>query len=241
MPQIIVVDGLSLSGYTTTPPIIDGIIGAEEWKTAGRATFGPLKTSSGETITGIVYIMNDEENLYMAVSIYGDNEFGSMDGFEAFFDNDYGSKKNFENGDDFVATTGANLFYDGYYYAIGKAINPDTIDEGTNDGKAAGSRQGSINQFELKHPLNSSDSMHDFSLSLGQKVGFLIRVSVDGKWYDLSAWGLGKLDDPPSFASYTTASSNQKIPYELFLALILVPIIAFIIFNFVRSKFKKIL
>jgi hypothetical protein len=38
--------------------------------------------------------MNDKENLYIAVSICGDNEFGPMDGFEVFFDNDNGGEKN---------------------------------------------------------------------------------------------------------------------------------------------------
>jgi hypothetical protein len=228
-----------LSGYANMPPTIDGIINYEEWKAAGKATYGPFITSSGETITGSVYVMNDKENLYIAVSICGDNEFGPMDGFEVFFDNDNGGEKNFEDGDDFVAVVGLNLFFDGYYYTAGKAINPDTIDEGTNDGQGAGSRQGSINQFELSHPLNSSDSLHDFSLSLGQTVGFLIRVCVDGKWYDLSAWGLGKLNEPLSFASYIVASPGQEISYEPFLALLLIIIVFLVILIPYKKSFDK--
>ena len=229
LPQSMAVNRVMLSGYANMPPTMDGIISDEEWKAAGKATYGPFTTSSGETITGTVYAMNDKENLYIAVSIYGDDEFGSMDGFEVFFDNDNGGEKSFEEGDDFVAVVGLNLFFDGYYYTADKAINPDTIDEGTNDGQGAGSRQGSINQFELSHPLNSSDSIHDFSLSSGQTVGFLIRVCVDGKWYDLSAWGLGKLDEPLSFASYVVASPGQEIPYKPFLALLLMVIISLVI------------
>ncbi|MEM3521726.1 MAG: hypothetical protein QW589_00310 [Candidatus Bathyarchaeia archaeon] len=228
LPQSLAINRLLLSGYTSIPPIIDGIIEAEEWKAAGKAKFGSFTTSNGETITGIVYAMNDKENLYMAVSIEGDNEFDSMDGFEVFFDNDNGCEKSFEEGDDFVAIVGMNLFFDGYYYTIGKAINPDTIDEGINDGKGAGSRKSSLNQFELSHPLNSFDTMHDFSVSAGQTIGFLVRISIDGKWYNLSAWSLGKLDNPLSFASYLVASPSQGI-YNIFLTFLLITIIFLIL------------
>lgn len=229
LPQSIAINRLLLSGYTSNSPIIDGIIEAEEWKAAGKAKFGPFIASSGEVIKGIVYAMNDEENLYIAVLIEGDNEFDSMDGFEVFFDNDNGCEESFEEGDDFIAIVGANLFFDGYYYAIGKAINPDTIDEGTNDGRGAGSRKDSLNQFELSHPLNSYDAKHDFSISAGQTIGFIVRISIDGKWYDLSAWGLGKLKDPLSFAGYIVAYPTQGIILKIFLVLLLVTIVSLVV------------
>jgi hypothetical protein len=87
--------------------------------------------------------------------------------------------------------------------------------------------------------LNSSDSLHDFSLSLGQTVGFLIRVCVDGKWYDLSAWGLGKLNEPLSFASYIVASPGQEISYEPFLALLLIIIVFLVILIPYKKSFDK--
>jgi len=210
--QNVIKNEVELSGYTSIQPTIDGIIENKEWENASKVTFGPIITLNGKTINGIVYMMNDDKNLYIAVLINGDNDFDSTDGFEVFFNNN-GNERSFEDGDDFIAIRGKNLFFDGYYYKITNAINPDTIDEGTNDGKGAGSHEGLMNQFEISHPLNSSDSLHDFSLSLKQKVGFLIRIYIDGKHYDLSAWGLGEFSNSPRFANYIVASSSSRVPH----------------------------
>jgi len=204
--------GVSLSAYTATPPTIDGNIGANEWAAAGKVNFGPF-TADGQTITGTLYMMNDGTNLYIAVSIGGDDDLGGaggVDGFRIMFDNDHGGEASHEVGDDSVAVfyQFASVFEDVVW---GKSLFYDAAFGGTTDGQGAGSRQGALNNFELSHPLDSTDDAHDFSLSIGQTVGFLLTVAVDGWAYFLSAYGLGNWLVPSTYADYVVASPPAPV------------------------------
>ena len=209
MPQAEAGSGKTLTGYTTTPPTIDGIIHSNEWSTADEATFGPI-TVGAQSITGTLYMMNDGQNLYIAVSIEGDNDFNSPnDGFRVFFDNNHGGGVAPEQGDDDVIANGALAIGDLFYDTGTGTGNWDNLNGGTSDGQSSGSRQGSSNQFELSHPLNDADDTHDFSLSLGQTVGFSLHILVDDNIYDLSAFDLGSTWPslhPSAYANYLVAS-----------------------------------
>jgi len=128
-------------------------------------------------------MMNDATNLYIGVIINGDDEIGINDAFMVTFDNDNCNEPNLEVGDDYLWTNGASQFFD--YFWNGGVHLPDTSAAGTPDGSGAASRVGSANHFELSHPLDSADDPHDFSLSIGQLVGFTILVSVDGFGWQL--------------------------------------------------------
>ena len=197
-------NGVSLSGFTTTPPTLDGNIQAAEWAAAATKTFGPL-TIGSQTITGTLYMMNDGVNLYIAVKIDGDDDFGSTDGFEVQFDNDHGGGASLAVGDDCLRAFGASGFSDLYWYGQG------TTWDSLSDGQAAGGRQGSSNHFELSHPLDSADDAHDFSLSAGQTVGFTMHPEVDDAWGNLEMWGLGWYS-PDAYADYVVAAPPPPLP-----------------------------
>ena len=199
--------GVSLSGFATTPPTLDGNIQAAEWVAAATRTFGPLTVGS-QTITGTLYMMNDGVNLYTAVKIDGDDDFGSTDGFEVYFDNDHGGGASLEGdwlaGDDCLRANGASGFNDLYWYGAGTTYDPII------DGQAAGGRQGSSNHFELSHPLDSADDAHDISLSAGQTVGFQVLPWIDDVGLILWTWGLGS-SLPDDFANYVVASPFSSV------------------------------
>jgi len=201
--------GLSLSAYTVTPPTIDGNMQAAEWAAASKATFGPFAVGV-QTITGTLYMMNDPVNLYMAVSIEGDNDFNpgpGGDGFRAYFDNDHGGETSREQGDDDVIADGTLPIGDMYYNVPSVWDLWDNLAGGTSDGQSMGSRQGASNQFELSHPLDDTDNAHDFSLSIGQTVGFSLEVGVDGVMWSLSAYGFGSWNNPSTYANYLVSGA----------------------------------
>jgi len=192
--------GVSLSGYGTAT--IDGIIGAGEWAAAGTKTFGPFGPT-GTEFSGTLYMMNDGTDLYMAVSISGDPDYGApadFDSFVSLFDNDHDGVQ--EPGDDMLGAGNllAGPFADWYYLMPTWA---DDLPAGTPDGQGAGSQFApNLNHFELSHPLDSADDAHDFSLSVGQTVGFALEVMVDGGSYP----GLGEEGYPSTYADYVVAS-----------------------------------
>jgi len=200
--------GVSLSGYGTAT--IDGNIQAGEWAAAGTKTFGPLAGG----YNGILYMMNDGTNLYVAVSISGDDEFGvgPSDGLYISFDNDHGGGTSPQEGDDGLFYYTPPFFDDAFYQvAVGWRRDIDVVG-GTSEAQGGGSRQGALNHFELSHPLDSADDAHDFSLSVGQTVGFGLRIYVDGTGYPLSAYGLGDILDPSNYANYVIASPPPAPP-----------------------------
>lgn len=210
--------GITLSGgYSAMPPTIDGNIQAGEWVAASTNTFGPFGP-----ISGTLYMMNDGLNLYIAVSIEGDDDFDPGDGFEVYFDNDHGAEANMEEGDDYVRASGESGFVDGYYYFVNETAWGTAWDTGTVDGLAMGSRQGTSNQFELRHPLDSTDDVHDFSLTAGQTVGFSLWIGVDNGWWCSLTGVCPPYYSPSTFANYIVASKPAPTIYGLDPILILV-------------------
>ena len=54
----------------------------------------------------------------------------------------------------------------------------DTDDGGAVNGSGAHTHDGAFHVFELAHPLRSSDTAHDFSLSAGQDVGMRVSIRI---------------------------------------------------------------
>ena len=217
-PHVQAHSGVSLSGYTSVAPIIDGNVGANEWAPAATTeTF--TFTAGSQTIMGRLHMMNDATNLYVAVEIKGDDDFGTTDGFKVYFDNDHGGPYK-TSVDDYLETGGASSFVDCFIVRdqsgeLALLRDTDDLPPGTMDGKAAGSRQGITNQFELSHPLNSADDAHDFSLVARQTVGFAFEPKVDNVAYPLPGEGLGTAREPPTygsdFANYVVAAPLSSV------------------------------
>ncbi len=182
--------------WTSTPPTIDGIIDAGEWSSADTEAF-TIATS----YAGTLYVMNDDTNVYLALSITDDDwgtDLNTRDFVLIFFDNDhdgYGP----ELGDDAIGfiTTGVTSPDLGFIYLIDQFWRPqsgftwDALYDGTDDGEAAGTFNGTYNLFEISHPLNDVDDDHDFSLFFGDTVGFSMIYAdnneIVGRWPESSS------------------------------------------------------
>ena len=160
-----------LSAWTGKPPKIDGIIGDEEWSTAAKIDFNIA------SYNGTIYVMNDGGNLYIAAKIT-DNYFqadqGNYDVFMVLFDNDNDGVQ--EKGDDgLFCFSIAGPPYDVFYNVTEPNAWPsDESDGGTADGGHDETGDGVYNYFECFHPLDSADDAHDFSLKIGDVVGFRV-------------------------------------------------------------------
>jgi hypothetical protein len=199
--------GLTLSAYTNTTPTIDGNIQASEWADAATATIGPF--GPGNIYSGTLYMMNDGVNLYIAVVIQGDGDLGSDDNVRFYFDNDNGGEMAREPGDDDIINQGTSTVI-GDIFSDGTFDQWDTLFGGTNDGQVASSRQGSLNMFELSHPLDDDDDAHDFSLSAGQTVGFALTVVINTNWIT-NIPGFGIYSDPSTYVNYVVAHEHGPV------------------------------
>jgi len=165
----------TLSAWCPVAPAMDGAVGATEWEDAAHA-----QIAIGWTFVGDVWIMNDAENLYLAVKI-ADISLTSSDRLVIAFDNNndgiYGI------GEDNLQLSGDSTFYDAFW--TDTHPQTDTAEGGTSDGEGRSSGSGGYNYFELTHPIDSTDNAHDFSLSAGDTVGFSVEyIEASGYWGD---------------------------------------------------------
>jgi hypothetical protein len=160
-------------------------MGAGEWDGAARLDF-LANLPGGGTTPATLLVMNDATNLYLAARVARDRLDNGDLRFE--FDNDHDAGLP-ENGDDFfqvITSTGGSSFYDNY-----RTNEPpcppgsggwcgffDTAGGGTLDGQGRTSNDGSFSFYELSHPLDSSDDLHDFSMAPGAAVGFYAELSL---------------------------------------------------------------
>jgi len=170
----------SLSAWTSNPPTVDGVLSLGEWDNAATVEF-VIKYLVGEpTTNGTLYVMNNADNLYLAVKIEDDN-LNIGDVLDFHFDNDNDGIR--EDGDDVLGFDVNYGFYDSFWrtdFGLHGHME-DSVDGGTSDGASAASGDGFHNFFEFSHPLQSGDINHDFALNSGDAVGFLIGYDYDGR------------------------------------------------------------
>jgi hypothetical protein len=173
--KAIVVSGLG----TAT---IDGTWSTAEWGSAGSLDF-LVNIPGGGTTPGTLFVMNDGDNLYLAVRFARSIvDPGNSVAFEFDSDNSGG----FSNGDDALVVTPDVGFFDdvrtneppcppdaGFFCGLS-----DTSVGGTNDGSGAFANDGSFTVYELSHPLDSADDAHDFSLGAGDSVPFSLSLRM---------------------------------------------------------------
>jgi hypothetical protein len=170
-------EGVSLSAFTSTPPIIDGTMSPGEWAAADTINF----VSTDQTIVHTLYVMNDMNNLYLAVMREDTTPATAADSVTFVFDNNNNGV--IETGDDRISAMlalGRPVFSDAFYSG---AI---PVSDGTVDGSAAVGAQGTYTIFEISHPFHSGDYGHDFNLNFGDTVGFNIETYDSS--YDLGDW-----------------------------------------------------
>lgn len=193
--------GVILSAWTWNQPTIDGDIGDDEWGAAAKIGFNIITSSM--VYNGTMYVMNDYNNLYLAAKIT-DDDFGNetmWDVFAIFFDNDHDHVIP-EFGDDGLFCFTVDIPFDHFFYNDTVGWPSDSAYGGLEDGCAAAIGNGTYNFFEIKHPLDSHDDVHDFSLKIGDTVGFCVAYAdnngtIRGFWPPLgNAWHDIKIATP---------------------------------------------
>ncbi len=156
---------------TATPPVtIDGLMSPGEWD--GAATTPFTVNVPGGTTSGILFVMNDDRNLYLAVKFERsvvDND--NLLNFE-FDNNNNGTGP--ETGDDYFTFTPANGFSDAYR-SCGDGCSVITD---RTDGAGAFRNDGKVSVYELSHPLNSGETGKDFALVPPTTIGVLLQMDV---------------------------------------------------------------
>jgi hypothetical protein len=154
--------GVDMGAFGTA--VVDGVRSPGEWDQAAVVDYGQYT----------FYVMNDGQNLYMALRIDSPAlEFSSL-GLE--LDNDHNGAF-FEPGDDSLVVNTVPGFFD--EFRTGDDVFFDTdVAGGTTDGAGAIGNDGQSSFYEMSHPLDSADDAHDFSLHTGDTVGFVATLTV---------------------------------------------------------------
>ena len=143
---------------------VDGTFSPGEWDSALRV---PV---FGESLPGsAAFIMNDEQNIYFAFQA-PDSTLSPNDTFAVRFDNAHNGT--IDVGDDEILLSPGN--YRDTHYGDGYGVL-DPLQSGVG----GTSSNGTMNFFEVSHPLNSGD-VNDIALSAGDTVGLAFRYSLDG-------------------------------------------------------------
>ncbi|MEX2109505.1 MAG: hypothetical protein WD802_02760 [Gemmatimonadaceae bacterium] len=157
---------------TVTGVSIDGVLSAGEW--TGATTFNFTANVPGEgTTPATLFVMNNAENLYLAVRFArtivdaGDNrlqfEFdANNDGLGPAIGDDY-----------FVFQhTSISVFSDAFRSSGG--VTNDT----QRDGAGAFGNDGTHSVYEISHPLNTGQAGQDFALTAGSTIGLFLQLII---------------------------------------------------------------
>jgi hypothetical protein len=164
--------GPVLRGFGTA--VIDGTPAPGEWDAAARHDFtvNRAPAEGGGTVPATLYVMNDAANMYVALRVSNASVGYSV--LRLFFDNDHSGGAGQALGDDFIQL-GSTAFRDFFLHEPSPGNRTWSLDAtygGTSDGAGLASNHPDFSFYELWHPLDSADNAHDFSLSVGNRIGF---------------------------------------------------------------------
>lgn len=168
LPQIFQLN----STYTDSPPTIDGFLNPDEWINGINITLNGFNNPNHRK-NGMLYLMNDNLTLYIALVIPDSTLDSSTDYAMCDFDqgNNHYAATGGEDalGYNALASGYSDAYWDGYWWA------GDVDGSGTSHG--SGSRGYSSEQYvyEFSKPLNSGESK-DMTLSPGDVIGFRIET-----------------------------------------------------------------
>ncbi len=169
---------IPLTGIGTAT--IDGTMSPGEWDSSGTVTFS-ANLPGGGTTPATLFVMNDTTNLYLGLRFA--RSFVDPGGNSLSFEFDSNNNGIPDNGDDAIVFNVSAGFFDDFRTTC--CGLEDISDGGTNDGAGAFLNDGTFSMYEISHPLNSGDVLHDFSLSEGQSVGYildLVMIGVGGQF-----------------------------------------------------------
>jgi hypothetical protein len=159
----------TLRGYGSA--VIDGMLAPGEWDTAGRFDFQAARSPAdgGGTAPATLFVMNDRTNLYLALRASVANL-----GYSAFDADFFPPGPDLSLGDDILRAQPSGL-QDKHLHPIAPSFwerLADVADGGTQDGVSMARTLGGVSVFEVAHPLDSADDLHDFSLSIPSHISF---------------------------------------------------------------------
>lgn len=174
------------SGWAGSAPTVDGAFSSKEWQSATAIPFNITYNAGPQTKPGILYVMNDAQNLYLGVKV-NDTDFNAGDVLEFFFDNN--NTGVMMQGDkvlqyDVNALMTSHVgFFDEFLNDFGGRLGQaeDRAFGGRTDGMGAGSGNGQYNYFDISYPLNSGEVGFDPAFKPGDTFGLLVRYDDDGR------------------------------------------------------------
>ena len=182
---------------------VDGVMAPGEWLCAQHADF--TANLSGGATPAMLFWMNDQTNLYLAVRVQRAST-DKVNTLRFNFDNNNSANTSgtglAETGDDILVDDATAGFSD-QYLTLKCATSTqtscgdtDASAGGSNDGAAMFANSGGFSVYEVRHPLNSGDAAHDFTLSAGSKVGLFLTLQVGSGAQGNTQW--------PGFRRYLT-------------------------------------
>ena len=176
-----------VSTAASTAPTVNGVLGAGEWDDAPSSflLFGE--------ISGSVRFKHDSQYLYVALTV-ADGVVGTKS-IGMYFDDDHDGVK--DPGEDAILSfvgpgdTGSDFYWSSTgdiggasHYADGSnAPGTTPPGNGTNDVIAGGTEVGGQVTFELRHPLCSTDDVHDVCLRPGDTAGVHFQYQSGGPFW----------------------------------------------------------
>jgi hypothetical protein len=167
--------------YHYGSPVIDGVEGGGEWAGAEAGTVPitmPVALGGGTSDVTFLF-MNDENNLYFAVRLpWGvsplNGELLGLDGVVWRNELDYCEPATVVDEWLLVSQNEDQLYYDMFReYLSGCDRQPQTPDDsagGTTEGNGQWGDDGLTTFFEIAHPLDTADDLHDLSAVPGDRV-----------------------------------------------------------------------
>lgn len=162
---------------------IDGTIDPTEWACARTFDF-TANLSGGSSTPARLFVMNDATDLYLAVRVQR-SALDKVNTLRFDFDNDGDGMA--EEGDDVLLLASSEGFLDGFLdercanRRQSSCATSDTGDRhapGTVDGAGALSNDGVHTMYELRHPLDNMDDLHDISVQAGDVLGLFLTLST---------------------------------------------------------------
>lgn len=182
---------------------VDGVMASGEWQCAQHADF--TANLSGGATPATLYWMNDQTNLYLAVRVQRSST-DKVNTLRFNFDNNNSANASgtglAEAGDDILVEDAASGFSDQYLTLKCTTSTQtscgatDVADGGASQGAAAFANAAGFSVYELRHPLNSGDTAHDFGLTAGANVGLFLTLQIGSGAQGNTQW--------PGFRRYLT-------------------------------------
>jgi hypothetical protein len=182
---------------------VDGVMASGEWQCAQHEDF--TANLSGGATPATLYWMNDQTNLYLAVRVQRSST-DKVNTLRFNFDNNNSANASgtglAEAGDDILVEDAASGFSDQYLTLKCTTSTQtscgatDVADGGASQGAAAFANAAGFSVYELRHPLNSGDTAHDFGLAAGANVGLFLTLQIGSGAQGNTQW--------PGFRRYLT-------------------------------------